>query len=284
MTKQKVMALFPNIGKRQSKSIAIGIREYLENRGVKVVVEDEEAGEIDAAPLSSVPAKDITIAISLGGDGTILRLIHRHIDLEAPIVGVNLGSLGFMADVPVTEIYPTLEKLINGEYTVQERIILEGSTVNCDRCFAVNEIAVHRARNPCLVDLAIHVDGAYLNTFSADGVIVSTPSGSTAYSLAAGGPILSPELECVVITPISPHTISNRPIVLMPKKEIQIQYLSEHDPVEISYDGFAHFEMATGEVFRIQPSKRKCRLVSLSFHDYYSTLRKKLGWTGKLKA
>ncbi|CRX38091.1 NAD(+)/NADH kinase [Estrella lausannensis] len=282
--KPTTIALFPNIQKQHSTSIAIGIKEFLLQRKIRVVAEDQEASHIGALPLSSVNPKEIDIVISLGGDGTILRLVQRHPEITAPIVGINLGSLGFMADVPVTEIYPTLEDLIQGNYKVQNRLMMEGTTTSLQSCIALNEIVIHRAQNPCLVDLAIHVDGIYLNTFSADGIIISTPSGSTAYSLAAGGPIVTPELEAFVITPISPHTISNRPIVLMPKTEIQIQYISDYEPVEVTYDGFAHFTVATGEVFHVSASKRYFRLISLPHHDYFSTLRKKLGWTGKLKA
>lgn len=278
-----IIALIPNTLKTPSRSITIGIKEFLIQRGITVVVEDSEAESLGAAPLSSVDPKKIDFMISLGGDGTILRLIHRHPELTAPLLGINLGSLGFMADIPLNDIYTSLQDLLNGNYTLSERLMMEGFTAKGETCFAVNEMVIHRSHNPCLIDLAIYVDGNYLNTFSADGVIVSTPSGSTAYSLAAGGPILTPELQAFVITPISPHTISMRPIVFMPKKEIHIQYISPHDPVEITYDGFPRFSMASGEVFGITPSKRKFTLVSLPYHDYFSTLRSKLGWAGKLK-
>ncbi len=197
--------------------------------------------------------------------------MHRHSDLDVPILGINLGSLGFLADVPLTDIYPSLQDLLDGKYHIQNRIMMQGETVDGKSHFAINEIAVHRAQNPSLVDLSVHVDGLYLNTFSADGIIISTPSGSTAYSLAAGGPILTPELKAWVITPISPHTLSNRPIVLLPENEIQIQYLSEYDPVEVMFDGVSRFNVATGDVFFVRPSQRLFRLVSLDRHDYFST-------------
>lgn len=277
-------ALFPNTSKRQSKNIAIGIREYLNSRNARVAADDDEASLIGALPLSEIEPGTVDMIISLGGDGTILRLVQKHLDIDAPIVGINLGSLGFMADVPVSEIYPALEDLLNNNYKVQNRIMMEGFSIGKESTFAVNEFVIHRAQNPSLIDLAVHVDGNYLNTFSADGIIISTPSGSTAYSLAAGGPILSPELEAFVITPISPHTISNRPIVLMPENDIQIQYISEYSPAEISYDGFGQLSMHTGEVFHIKKAEKICRLVTLTHHEYFSTLRKKLGWSGKLRA
>lgn len=277
------IALFPNMTKARWKKIAVGIREFLSERKIPMVCQDEAAKEMALPPLSSVDPSEITFSLSMGGDGTILRLVHRHPDITAPIMGINLGTLGFMADVPVGEIYPSLEDLLQGSYEIQERVMMEGETPFGESCFAVNEMVVHRAINPSLIGLAIHIDGVYLNTFSADGVIISTPSGSTAYSLAAGGPILAPELNAFVLTPISPHTISNRPIVLMPKEEISIQYLSDYEhPVEIAFDGISRFHMRTGERFRIRPSDRKFRLVSLLRTDYYSTLRTKLGWTGRL--
>lgn len=278
-----IIALFTNIVKNHSKPLGIGIREFLNSRNVQVVAEEDVANSIGADLLSSVDPKSIDFVISLGGDGTILRIFHAHPDIEAPIMGINLGSLGFMADISIEDIYPSLENLLKGHYQIQSRIMMEGKTLDNKTCFAINEFVIHRAQNPSLIDLAIYVDGNYLNTFSADGIIISTPNGSTAYSLAAGGPILTPELEAIVITPICPHTISNRPVVLMPKREIEVRYISEYAAVEITYDGFSHFAMHTGELFRITRSSRQFRLVTMMHYDYFATLRTKLGWSGKLK-
>lgn len=278
------IALFPNFKKEHSKNIAIGIREFLNSHGIIVASEDAHAEEIGAIPLSKLNPKSIELVITLGGDGTILRVFHSHPELDAPLMGINLGSLGFMADVPVTEIYPSLGDIITKNYYVQNRIMMEGECSRQKKCFAINEIVIHRANIPSLIELVIYVDGAYLNTFSADGVIVSTPSGSTAYSLAAGGPIVSPDLNAFILTPICPHTISNRPIVLTPKNNIQIQYISEYGPIEAIYDGFGTFNISTDEFFNIKRAERTFKLVHLPNHDFYSTLRVKLGWAGKLKA
>jgi NAD+ kinase len=278
-----LIALFPNETKPHSLKTAADVCQFLKEKNVKVVTEDHHAQTIGARPLSEVDIHDINFRISLGGDGTILRLVHRHPNLEAPLLGINLGSLGFLADIPLDDIYPSLQDLLDGHYTIQKRMMMEGFTQHAEACFAVNEMVIHRAQNPCLVDLAIEVDGDYLNTFSADGVIISTPSGSTAYSLSAGGPILTPELRALILTPISPHTISNRPIVLMPNKEIRVKYLSAHLPVEISYDGISSLTLATNESFTIFASPRYFQLVSLARHDYFFTLREKLGWQGRLK-
>lgn len=280
------IALFPNFSKPLACKIAIDISKFLTEHGAQVFAEDQTAESINANCLSSVDPASIDFMITLGGDGTILKAIHDHPLMEAPLMAINLGSLGFMADIPLDEIYPSLNYLLKGEYVIKNRVMMEGSSKNNQRCQAVNEIVIHRAQNPCLIDLAVHVDGVYLNTFSADGMIISTPSGSTAYSLAAGGPILTPEIDAYVLTPICPHTISNRPIVLKPQESIQIQYLQNKNPnnqasVEIHCDGHQIFKLPPLEIYSITPSKRYFKLINLPHHNYFLTLREKLGWRGQ---
>ncbi len=277
------IALLRNQQIQQSKNLALGIREFFSAQGIEIFVADDDAKEIGATPLSEADPQEIQFIISLGGDGTILNLMHEYEQLDAPVLGINMGHLGFMADVQIADVYPSLQDLINGAYRIDERIMLQGETLQGEKSFAVNDIVIHRASNPSLVQISVHANGLYLNTFEADGIIIATPNGSTAYSLAAGGPILSPTLEAIVITPICPHTISNRPIVLTADQEIQIQYLSDYDPVEIRADGMTRYQLNTGEVFHISRCKKKFKLVNLLRQDYFSTLRTKLGWSGKLR-
>lgn len=277
------IALFPNTQKKQSIEVARDIQEFLHKRGIAVFAEDDIAYLMNASVLSDTDPNSIDIIISMGGDGTILRLIHKHPELHAPILAINLGSFGFMADIPLNAIYPSLENLLSGNYTIQHRIMMEGLTEGNNINYAVNEIAIHRAQNPSLIDLAIYVDDKYLNTFSADGVILATPSGSTAYSLAAGGPILTPELNAFVLTPICPHTISNRPIVLLPERNVRIDYISPYSHVDVIYDGFPCVHLNTDQSVVIRRSKRTFSLVTMPDHDFFLTLRTKLGWAGKLK-
>jgi NAD+ kinase len=277
-----IIALFANLKMPDAYTVAQESATFLQKNGAKVVAREEEASILNVPSLASVDPKEISILISLGGDGTILRLVHHFPHLDAPILGINLGHVGFMADVPRREMRSSLRKLLEGAYQVEERMMMEGVTQQGAYCFAVNEMVIHRSHNPSLIDLSIHVDGTYLNTFSADGIIFATPTGSTAYSLASGGPILSPDLEAIVITPICPHTISNRPIVLMPKEKIEVQYLSSYLPVEISHDGFSHFSLATHETFTISPATRRFKMVHLAGTNYFATLRTKLGWAGQM--
>jgi NAD+ kinase len=275
-------AVFYNPNKPEAYDIIKSICQFLSDNNIHIFTEESIPG-IETDLLVNLNQSKIDFSLCLGGDGSILRAVHRHPNIHAPILGINMGSLGFLADTPLNELFETLSHFLEGKYNIENRMMMDGVTSKNEACFAVNEIVVHRAQNPSLVDLAIFVDDKYLNTFSADGVIFSTATGSTAYSLSAGGPILTPELEAFVITPISPHTITNRPIVLMPKNEIRIEYTSKHAPVEITFDGFTSFNMATGEHLTIKRSSRHFRIVCMDRHDYFTTLRTKLHWTGKLK-
>ncbi len=278
-----IIALLPNEEKAQSFELAKEIAEFLKKNNIEVVSEDEKAKILNIKPISSVAPKDIKFLISMGGDGTILKLIHKYSDLDAAIIGINLGYLGFMADIPEEDIIASLKDLLAKAYTIENRLILEAETSKGKKVFAANDIVFHRAHNHSIIDLAVYVDGMYLNTFAADGIIIATPNGSTAYSLAAGGPILSPNLDAFVITPICPHTISNRPFVITADREIEVQYLSKHKhPIEVHSDGLVHFEMKTKDIFKLKKSKKNFKLVKLKRHDYFSTLRTKLNWSGKL--
>lgn len=275
------IALFGNMKKKAPFEAARAIIPFLRARSVEVVMR-EGFEELGVLSLASIEPSLIDCIITLGGDGTILRLKQQHKELEAPIFGVNLGQLGFMAEIPLDQVYPALEELLKGNYRTERRIMLEGSKEELYH-EAVNEIVFHRGSNPSLIDLSVKVDGVYLNTFSADGLICATPSGSTAYSLSAGGPILAPELEALVITPISAHTISNRPIVLMPKETVEICYLSDLNPIEVIYDGFSTYPLKSYERVVIRKSAHYFTMVILPGTDYFATLRTKLGWVGHLR-
>ena len=279
----KKFAIFPNFSKPEAKTLALGLREFLISHGQRVFAEDKNAKELQAESLSSIDTASLDFLISMGGDGTILRLVQSHPKMIAPIIGINIGSLGFLADIPLSAVYPSLQAILEGKFTIQNRLMLEAHTASDEKLFAVNDIVIHRGKNPSLIDIALHVDGAYLNTFSADGIIVATPSGSTAYSLSSGGPILAPDLDAVVITPICPHTTSCVPIVLKPKNEITIQYLSQNTPAEIIHDGMSTVTLKTDDLLHIKKANRPFSLVSLLSHDYFSTLRTKLNWSGTLK-
>jgi NAD+ kinase len=277
-----IIAIFPHEKKKHSFEVAQQIRTFLEQKGISVVAEDEKARQLGVGLLSQVDPKEISFLIAMGGDGTLLRIAHHYAALKAPILGINLGHLGFMADVPVNDVIPSLTDLLEGAYKVEERLMLEAVGPEGKRLHASNDIVVHRANNYSLIELSIHLDDVYVNTFVADGVIVATPNGSTAYSLAAGGPILTPNLDAVVLTPICPHTISNRPLVLTANHRIAIEYLSAYDPIDVRADGIDALSLPSRHKVMIHRSPLTFKLVNLFRHEYFSTLRTKLNWSGKL--
>lgn len=276
------IALLPNVKTENSKKLSDEVIEFLTQKGVMVFVDDEHAELFQLPALSQANLSEIQFMISMGGDGTILRLLHRYKTFDIPIIGINVGHLGFMADIPSSDIYPSLTDLLEGAYEIEERLVLKADFGEKEG-YAINDLVIHRSNNPNLVEIAIKVDGCHVNTFEADGMILATPNGSTAYSLAAGGPILMPTLKAVVLTPICPHTISNRPIVLSANHEIEIQYLSPFEPAELVLDGIHFSSLKTAQTVKISPHSKAFRMVSLTRHDYFNTLRTKLGWVGKLR-
>jgi NAD+ kinase len=252
-------------------------------KGADVFVEDDKAGALGLPPLSEGDPKTIDILMTMGGDGSILRVAHTYTGMSGAILGINLGHLGFMAEVQISELSCCLEDLMRGAYTIQKRTIIDGVSSHGKTFFAINDCVLHRARNPSLVEIAVTVDDLLLNHFEADGIIIATATGSTAYSLAAGGPIVSPDIDAFILTPICPHTISNRPIVINPKKEVRIEYVSQKAPIEFVSDGLQHFEMNPQDHVILKRSHHTFNLVNLNRIDYFSTLRHKLGWAGKLR-
>jgi len=279
-----IIAVFPHEKKKDSISLTKKIITYLNKHKIEVVSEDHKAKLLKIKSINAVNPKKIKFLIAMGGDGTMLRLAHRYTHLEKPILGINLGYLGFMADIPQNDVFSSLDDLISKKYKIENRIMLEGKTPGNESFIAINDIVFHRGYNHSLIETSLYIDNTFVNNFSADGLIISTPTGSTAYSLSAGGPILSPQLDAFVITPICPHTISNRPFVITANHKIEIKYLSNHKhTLQVHADGMIHFEMKTNETFKIKKSQKKFKLVKLKRHDYFSTLRTKLNWTGKIK-
>lgn len=274
-----MIALFPNEKKRHSFETAVEICRFLKKHNVKVVAEDEKAAQIDAIPMSRINPHDIQFLIAMGGDGTILRLAQRYHTLRAPLLGINLGHLGFLADIPLSDLYPSLEEFLAGRYLVEERLMIE--TAGPQPLLALNDIVFHRGPNYSLIELRIYSGSTYVNTFTCDGIIVATPTGSTAYSLAAGGPILAPDLEAFVVTPICPHTISNRPLVLPADREIRIEYLSEYPTLDIRADGLEAPPLGPNQSLILRKASHTFPLITLPKREYFSTLRTKLGWSGK---
>lgn len=274
------IAIFPQIEKEKSVAIAKKVIKFLKKNTIQIITEDFLAPQLDTEKISSFK-KPIHMMISIGGDGSILHLIHKYSSIKAPILGINLGQIGFMADIPVEDLHSCLQDIIEKKFSIEKRIMIEASIKN-KKFLAINEILLHRECNPNLIEIEVFVDKKYLSTFSADGLIIATPNGSTAYSLSSGGPILTPDLDVFVITPICPHTISVRPIVINSSSKIRLKYLTKSNPIIFKADGINSEEIKKEEIVEIQKSKNTFDIIKLDRHNYFDTLNSKLGWSGKI--
>lgn len=271
------IALFENRSSDDCKRACSRTREILSQQKVNLTIIKEEDS------LSEQLVKTFDLAMSFGGDGSLLHAVHRLGREHPPLVGVNLGSLGFLAEISVDSLEESLLALCKRQFSLQELIMIEYTGEQGITHFAVNEIAFHRESTHSLIDLTVKVDGKLFNTFSSDGLLIATPAGSTAYSLAAGGPIVSPHLNALLITPICPHTISNRPVVLSPPSIIEVKLSRGAEMAGIAVDGMSGGKLMLHSTCTITISPHRFKLVSFPAYNYFQALRQKLGWTGSLK-
>jgi NAD+ kinase len=245
-----------------------------------VLVRDLGLGE-DLARL------DFDLAVVVGGDGSILRAAHQMGRRQRPVLGVNLGKLGFLADLSPDEFVAQLPTICSGRWPVIEHLMYECSVIRGGKVIhqrlGLNEVAVLAGPPFAILDLDLYVDSELVTTYSCDGLIVSTPIGSTAHSLSAGGPILRQDLQAFVILPISPHTLTNRPVVDAADRVYELVVPAPHVGTSVVTDGRVVCGMEPGDRVRVERSDARFKLVALPGHSYYHTLREKLGWGGRLQ-
>lgn len=223
------------------------------------------------------------LVISLGGDGTLLTAARALVDKKTPLLGINLGRLGFLADVSVSDFEQHLIAVIAGRYTVESRFFIEGEIDGPNRStsknIAINDIILHSHESLSMIEYEVYSDGNLIHKQRADGVIVTTPTGSTAYALSGGGPIMHPSLETLAIVPICPHTLSNRPIVLPANQEIEIRLSEGKSIARVNYDGRSSVIIGTGDRVRINRHSQMITLLHPENYDYFQILRAKLYWS-----
>ena len=259
---------------------------WLQAHGAKVLC-DSETGDC-IGPLASLTKKRDELAactdllIVLGGDGTLLSAARLAAKQKVPILAVNLGGLGFLTTVAQEEIYSILDEIFAGKHRISERVMLEAEVVRGDVSFrrqiALNDAVLNKAALARIMDFDLRVDGEYVVTYKADGLIISTPTGSTAYSLAAGGPIVYPTIEAFVITPICPHTLTNRPIVIPDFVTVEVDFRADDNLPFLTTDGQVGIELARGDHIRVRKAPEKLLLVRPARKTYYQILRNKLKW------
>lgn len=282
------VAIYSKDNKSKTREGVILLVNELCKRGIKIQIY-QRVEDTDICPgaelieqfnnlgtLSDMP----DMIISVGGDGTFLETVMKVKDSGIPVAGVNTGRMGFLANIPNEEIVASVDMLCRGEYEIIERTLLEISRpadiFDGESTSALNEITIQKA-NPSMITINVFVDGVYLNTYWADGLIVSTATGSTAYNLSAGGPILSPEDESIIISPISPHNLTIRPIIISGESKLKMIIEGRSDEYLATCD-FRSKRLPFGEEIHIVRAQGKLKTVMLSGRDFYSTLRSKLMW------
>jgi NAD+ kinase len=226
------------------------------------------------------------VVVSIGGDGTLLQSAYNSRKYSTPLLGVNFGKLGFLAEFETAKIDELIDYLKNGELEIVRRNALEGlcTSEKCTDLYAINDIVIDRGKYPKMIEITIEIDGRYVSTFSADGIIVATPTGSTGYSLSTGGPIVNPQTEAITLSPISAHTLSMRPLVISSSQTIVIRAKSLFEDVQVICDGQrVNFLKSPAEI-KIIKSKHDLKLVQNKDKEYFEILRKKLYWGLDIRA
>jgi NAD+ kinase len=268
----------------EAKRVLEELVPWLAERGKAVVMDGETAalvgGESEVAK-EQVPERSDMIIV-LGGDGTFLSVARLVEGRDVPLLGVNLGGLGFLTEVTQEEVFDTLAEVFDGQYGVAERLLLQTRVHRQGKRIAeyraLNDVVINKSALARIITLETFVDGTYVNTFAADGLIISTPTGSTAYNLSAGGPILFPTLGALVISPICPHTLTNRPVVLPDGVTIEVVLKTEKEDVLLTLDGQVGFALQANDVVEVRKAAETVKLIEPSRGNYFQVLRTKLRW------
>ncbi|MDH7513134.1 MAG: NAD(+)/NADH kinase [Clostridiales bacterium] len=265
----------PNIEKILSELV-----DYLEKKNIRCLLEDAAARKIhreDGVPREEVPSGS-DLVIVLGGDGTLLSIAHLAALENVPVLGVNLGRLGFLTEVPTAEMYMTLESLLAGD----DRIISPREMLEAEcrekKYYCLNDVVINKGALARMIQIGLWIDGKEIAALKADGFIISTPTGSTAYSLSAGGPILQPYIPALVLSPICPHTLSFRPMVISLDSTVRIQLLTAGEEVYLTLDGQRGVLLGRNDVVEVRRAGCELRLVSSPLRNFFDLLKEKLGW------
>ncbi len=279
-----------NIAKPSTRETAYALIKILEERKIKFAVQTEIAEQMKAtlgcdADEVALPASDVTdrsdIIVSLGGDGTILRTAKMVGESGKPILGINLGKLGFLAELNFDELRNSIDELFKGKFNLEDRTVLKATFRHENKdstLFALNDVVIDKAGSSRMIDLETYVDSEYLITYRGDGIVLSTPTGSTGYCLSTGGPIISPESRVIAISPISPHTLSARPVIVPDNCEIRIVVHAAFKQVLITADGQTSQLLTPPAEFDISLASHRITLLRKSKNGFFNLLRNKLMW------
>lgn len=289
----KRIGIIAKQNKPEAVPIVRNLMEWLQPKKIEVYIEEEMKNLLTPRPsgtnLYVVGKKEIPshaeMIIVLGGDGTLLSVARLVGDHEVPILGVNLGGLGFLTEITLEELYRVLERVIQGDFVTDERVVLNAAVIRRGERMAefvvLNDAVINKGALARIIDLEATINGEYLTTFKSDGLIISTPTGSTAYNLSAGGPIVYPSLHCMIITPICPHTLTNRPIVIPDDVEIRAFLKTKQQEVILTLDGQQGFSLEYEDVVEVRKAEGRILLIKSPYRHYFELLREKLKWGGR---
>lgn len=280
----KKIGIITNPNKEGAVEATRKLIRWLGKRKVKIYLDLETStslGRSDGYPREKIPSQ-VEIILVLGGDGTLLSLVRLMGNRKVPILGVNLGGLGFLTEITLKELYQVLEGALKGELASDWRMLLNVRVHRKGKLIAtysvLNDAVINKGAVARIIDLETSIDGHYLTTFRADGLILSTPTGSTAYSLSAGGPIVYPSLHSLIITPICAHTLTNRPLVLPEGMNVRVKLKSKGGDVLLTLDGQVGFALEDEDVVEIEKARNRICLIRTPTRDYFDILRTKLKW------
>lgn len=276
------------VGKYKSPEIAeplLKLAQFLERRKVKVLIDRLTASHLAGNKYPVLPLEELgekaDLAVVIGGDGTMLNIARTFAPYDVALVGVNQGRLGFLTDISVDTMFDTIGDILDGKFMAEARMLLEGEVYSGgEKVFEVlafNDVVVSKGAKGSMLDLEVRIDGQFIYNQRADGLIVATPTGSTAYALSSGGPIVHPSLSVIALVPVSPHTLSNRPIVISSDCTVEIIVHSAPDP-RAHFDSHSHFDLREGDRVVVRRYSHAISLLHPVGHSYYGMLREKLNW------
>ena len=280
------IAVFPNVDKENSSEVLQRILAFYKGKAIRVLLPRDEAvyfgyPEYGVADIDTIP---LDMGLSIGGDGTLLGVCRRLYERNIPACGINIGTFGFLADIELTELENKLEKILQGKYKIAKRLMISGFVRSGGKerflGHAINDVVITKGGVARMLQLGLSVGGCRVTDYKADGVIVSTATGSTAYSLSAGGPIVNPKVQALLITPICPHTFNVRPMIIAEDDEVRVHIAAVHQDLLLTFDGQESFRLLPGDEVIVHRASKPARIVKFEDKNYYHTLKNKLWRNG----
>ncbi|MBP2633506.1 MAG: ppnK [Firmicutes bacterium] len=279
------IGVFPNTDKTNADLVLKRIVDFYKTKKVKLLLPQKAADELGYAHLGTenLLEEKIDIGLTIGGDGTLLNACRKVADRDIPVCGINIGRLGFLADIELAELESKLDKILNNDYRIEERLMI-AAIIKREKTMtyvgsAINDIVVTKGGFARMLTLGLSIDDYLVANYQADGLIVSTSTGSTGYSLSAGGPIINPSLKLLLVTPICPHTLNARPMIISQDEEVRINIAASHTDIVLTFDGQDSYCLLPGDEVIVKKSPLIAQIIKFEDKNYYHTMRTKL-WKG----